>query len=115
VLLDPQTQFQLPISLANTEQARTALLAWLANQHAHLVIPDSLLGEPFLNQASKTPLTVWIAPAALLQAIRVTTGLTSRAPKHTATLLARWPVVPALRPFLRRLTAEHHPEQLSLL
>jgi hypothetical protein len=114
VLLDPLTNLQLPLSLANTEQARTALLAWLANQRAHLVIPDTLLGE-LLNQASQSPLAVWIAPSALLEAIRLTTGLTTRAPQHTATLLARWPSAPALRPFLRRLTAHHHPEQLTLL
>jgi hypothetical protein len=57
------TKLQLPISLADTEQARCMLLAWLANQSAHLVIPDTLLGEPFLNQAGHTPLAVWIARA----------------------------------------------------
>jgi len=114
VLLDSQTQFQLPLSCANTEQARTALLAWLAKQRAHLVIPDSLLGEPFFNQASHTPLTVWIAPNALVEAIRLATGLTSRPPQHTAALLARWPSVPQLRPFLRQFSAHLHPEQLTL-
>ena len=114
VLIDPLTNLQLPISLANTEPARTALLAWLANQRAHLVIPDTLIGEPFLNPASHSPLAVWIAPSALLEAIRFTTGLSSRSPQHTATLLARWPSAPALRPFLRRLTGSHHPEQLDL-
>jgi len=115
VLLDPPTKLQLPFSLANTEQARCSLLAWLANQSAHLVIPDTLLGKLLLNQASQTHLIVWIAPSALLEAIRLTTGLTTRAPQHTATLLARWPTTPALRPFLRRLTTSHHPEQLALL
>jgi len=115
VFLDPLTKLQLPLSLANTEQAHGALLAWLAKHNAHLVIPDTLLAQPFLNQASLMPLTVWIAPSALLEAIRLTTGLTTRAPKYTAALLAQWPTAPALRPFLRRLTASHHPEQLALL
>jgi hypothetical protein len=115
VLIDPVTQRQLPLSLANTEQARGALLAWLAERSAHLVIPDTLLGQPFLNQVRLTPVVVWIAPSPLLEAIRLAAGLTTRAPKQTAALLARWPTAPALRPFLRRLTASPPPNQLSLL
>ena len=34
-------------------------------------------------------LAVWLAPRDLLEAIRLATGLTTRAPKHTAALLAR--------------------------
>ena len=115
VLIDPVTQRQLPVSLANTEQARGALLAWLAERSAQLVIPDTLLGQPFLNQASHTPVVVWIAPSALLEAIRLATGLTHRPPKQTAALLARWPTAPALRPFLRRLAVSRSPDQLALL
>ena len=115
VLIDPVTQRQLPISLANTEQARGALLAWLAEQNAQLVIPDTLLGAPPLNPTRQTAVVVWIAPSALLEAIRFATGLNTRAHKQTAALLARWPSAPALRPFLRRLNASRPPDQLSLL
>jgi len=115
VLIDPVTQRQLPLSLANTEQARDALLAWLAERSAHLVIPDTLLGQPFLNQVSHTPVVVWIAPSPLLEAIRLAAGLTTRPLKQTAALLARWPAAPALRPFLRRVIASRIPDQLSLL
>jgi len=115
VLIDPVTQRQLPLSLPNTEQAFGALLAWLAERCAQLVIPDTLLAEPFLNHTSNIPVVVWIAPSALLEAIRLVTSLTNRSPKQTAALLARWPTVPALRPFLRRLSASHHTDQLSLL
>jgi len=115
VLIDPVTQRQLPLSLANTEQARGALLAWLAERSAHLVIPDTLLGQPFLNQVSDTPVVVWIAPSPLLEAIRLAAGLTPRPIKQTAALLARWPTAPALRPFLRRLAVSPQPHQLSLL
>ena len=115
VLIDPVTQCQLPLSLANTAPARGALLAWLAERSAHLVIPDTLRGAPFLDQARHTLVVVWIAPSPLLEAIRFATGLTNRPPKQTAALLARWPSVPALRPFLRRLTAARPTNQLSLL
>ena len=118
VLLDPGGTLQPPLSLANTEPARSALLAWLAEQPASLVIPDTRLAQPFLNQLSRAdqpPLAVWLAPRDLLEAIRLATGLTTRAPKHTAALLARWPTSIALRPFLRRLTASPHPDQLPLL
>ena len=53
--------------------------------------------------------------SALLEAIRFATGLTTRAPKQTAALLARWPTAPALRPFLRPLITSRLPDQLSLL
>jgi hypothetical protein len=115
VLIDPVTQRQLPLSLANTEQARGALLAWLAERSAHLVIPDTLRRAPFLHQAHQTPVVVWIAPSALLEAIRLAAGLTTRPLKQTAALLARWPSTPALRPFLRRLNTAPNTDQLSLL
>ena len=115
VLLDPVSQRQLALSLANTEQARATLLDWLAEQGAHLVIPDTLLAQPGLHHPNQIPVAVWIAPSALLEAIRFTTGLTTRAPRHSAALLARWPTAPALRPFLRRLNASRLPDQLSLL
>ena len=118
VLFDPVSKRLRPLSLANTEPARAALLAWLAEQPAPLVIPDTLLAQPFLNQLSRagyTPRAVWLAPSDLLEAIRLATGLTTRAPKHTAALLARWPPSNALRPFLRRLTTSRYPDQLPLL
>ena len=54
VLFDPVSKRLRPLSLANTEPARSALLAWLAEQPAPLVIPDTLLAQPFLNQLSQT-------------------------------------------------------------
>jgi hypothetical protein len=115
VLIDPVTQRQLPLSLANTALAHTMLLDWLAEQNAQLVIPDTLRGAPFLDQARQTPVVVWIAPSALLEAIRLAAGLTTRPLKQTATLLARWPSAPALRPFLHRLNTARPTNQLSLL
>ncbi len=114
VLFDPVTQRQLVLSLANTAQARATLLTWLADQNAHLVIPDTLLAEPCLHHPNHIPVAVWIAPSALLEAIRFTTGLTTRAPKHTAALLARWPTAPAPRPLLRRVPAPAPPDQPPL-
>ena len=118
VLFDPPGTLRPPVSLVNTEPARSALLIWLADQPATLVIPDTPLAQPFLHPLSRPaqpPLAVWLAPRELLEAIRLATGLTTRAPKHTAALLARWPTSNALRPFLRRLTASRHPNQLPLL
>jgi hypothetical protein len=115
VLFDTLTEHQRALSLANTTLAYTTLLDWLAQQNAHLVIPDTLLAAPCLNQASQIPVAVWVAPSPLLEAIRLATGLTARPPKHTAALLARWPTAPALRSFLRRLIAACPSDQLSLL
>ena len=115
VLFDTLTQHQRALSLVNTALAHTTLLDWLVEHNAHLVIPDTLLAAPCLNQASQIPVAVWIAPSPLLEAIRLAAGLTTRPPKQTAALLARWPTAPALRPFLRRLTAARPTDQLSLL
>lgn len=115
MLFEPTTGRQQALSLANTAPAHTTLLDWLAQHNAHLVIPDTLLAAPCLNQASPIPVAVWIAPSPLLEAIRLAAGLTTRPHKHTAALLARWPTAPALRPFLRRLTASSHAHQLALL
>ena len=52
----------------------------------------------------------------LLEAIRTATGFTQRPAKYTAALLARWPSIPALRPYLRHLaTQKPEPKQLCLL
>jgi len=115
VLFDTLTQHQRALSLANTALAHTTLLDWLAQHNAHLVIPDTLLAAPCLNQASQIPVAVWVAPSPLLEAIRLAAGLTTRPPKQTAALLARWPTAPALRPFLRQLTVARPTDQLSLL
>jgi hypothetical protein len=115
VLFDTLTQHQRALSLANTALAHTMLLDWLAQQNAHLVIPDTLLAAPCLNHASQIPVAVWVAPSPLLEAIRLAAGLATRPSKQTAALLARWPTAPALRPFLRRLTAARPTDQLSLL
>jgi hypothetical protein len=115
VLIDPGAHRQFALSLANTALAHTTLLDWLAEQNTHLVIPDTLRGARFLDQAHQTPVVVWIAPSALLEAIRFATGLTNRPPKQTAALLARWPTAPALRPFLHRLHTARPTNQLSLL
>jgi hypothetical protein len=115
VLIDPGAHRQFALSLANTALAHTTLRDWLAEHNAQLVIPDALLGQPFLNQVSHTPVVVWLAPSRLLEAIRFATGLTTHAPRQTAALLARWPSAPALRPFLRRLNTARPADQLSLL
>lgn len=115
VLIDPGAHRQFALSLANTALACTTLLDWLAEHNAQLVIPDTLLGAPSLNPTRQTAVVVWIAPSALLEAIRFATGLTTRAPRQTAALLARWPSAPALRPFLRRLNTTRPADQLSLL
>jgi hypothetical protein len=115
VLIDPGAHRQFALSLANTALAHTTLLDWLAEQNAQLVIPDTLLGAPSLNPPRQTAVVVWIAPSELPEAIRFATGLTTRAPRQTAALLARWPSAPALRPFLRLLNTACPTKQLSLL
>ena len=94
-----------PIALAQTHAARVGLVQWLADQPmTGLVLTDAMACDPI------------VAPATLLEAIRTATGFTNRPAKYTAALLARWPNIPALRPYLRQLTAlTPEPNQLRLL
>ena len=66
-------------------------------------------------RGGEAPQIAEAADEAAIEAIRLAAGLTTRPLKQTATLLARWPSAPALRPFLRRLNTARPTNQLSLL
>ena len=106
-----------PIALAQTHAARVGLVQWLADQPmTGLVLTDAMACDPIVALTLEAQLTVWLAPTTLLEAIRTATGFTNRPAKYTAALLARWPNIPALRPYLRQLTAlTPEPNQLRLL
>lgn len=100
VLIDDTGRARPPISAPPTPQARAALLNWLATCAVDAVV----LGErnrDLIDLAHVLRLHVEIAPAELLHAIRHAAGLTQRPPRHTAVLLARWYLTPALRRYLR--------------
>lgn len=115
VLIDDTGRARPPISAAPTPQARAALLTWLAT----CAIDTLVLGErhrDLIDLARVLHLHVEIAPAELLHAIRLATGLSQRPPRHTAALLARWYLTPALRRYLRPPPPSPlHDRQLPLL
>jgi hypothetical protein len=117
VIIDEAGTPRAPLSVARTPEARAGFVHWLATSGLQgLVIAESMTSEPLIELAVEAQLPVWIAPAALVDAIRGATGLTKRSPKYTATLLARWPRTPALRPYLRHIAPpNHHPHQFGLL
>ena len=115
VIVDDQGKLAPPITALKTEQACSALLAWLNNgdlDAAVLSDRDALL----INLAQAVKLPVQLIPHDLLQAIRVVTGYTHRPHAHTAALLARWYLSPRLRRFLRTaVVMTKQPDQLKLL
>jgi hypothetical protein len=99
------------------KEAATALLAWLDMTVDALVISDQHVALIELARAAASNLTLELAPHDLLKAIRRVAGFTHRPQHDTAALLARWPLTPAVRRYLRRSpsTAPRDRDQLHLL
>lgn len=115
VIVDDTGHPRPPITVAQTPEACAGLLAWLATTAIDaLVLSDR--SAAIIELARAASLHVQIAPQELLDAIRRAAGVTQRPHRHTATLLARWYLSPALRPYLREIPAPcHHPAQIPLL
>lgn len=116
VVLDDRGHSRPPISIALTDDARWGLLIWLQSKgHREVVLTDALArGDPIGRMALTLGLRLWVVPAPVVQGVRQAADLTRRAPKHTAALLARWPGVPALRPYLRAARPDLDDRQLGL-
>ncbi len=83
---------------------------------AELVLDETLLEADRLALiARRAGVTVWIASAPLLPALRLAAGITHRGARPSAALLARLPAIPWLRSQLRRLDAVDDPRQITLL
>jgi hypothetical protein len=68
-----------------------------------------------IAQAHAAKLCVYTVPHDLLEAIRHATGLNQRPLRYTAALLARWPLNPTLRIYLREPRPQPtHDKQLAL-
>ena len=96
VLVDDDGALRRPITVPATPGNAHHLLSYLATAGVATVI----LAEGshrLIAQAHALQLPVRLAPRDLLEAIRTATGLDRRPPRHTAILLARWSLTPALR------------------
>lgn len=91
-------------SVARTTEARWGFVAWLtASGVCALVTTDVLARDELVVIAREAGLDVWLAPAALVDAVRGAAALERRAPRHTAALLARWPARVPLRQHLHHV------------
>lgn len=102
--------------VAFSDDARSGLALWLVAAGADLVVEETLLeADPFPGVARRAGVTVWIAGAPLVDALRHAAGITRRGPRPSAAMLARLPSTPWLRDHLRRLGAAGDPRQIALL
>ncbi len=84
-----------PIALAQTHAARVGLVQWLADQPmTGLVLTDAMACDPIVALALEAPLTVWLAPTNLLEAIRTATGFTNRPAKYNPPCSRAGPTYP---------------------
>jgi hypothetical protein len=108
----------LPLRVAGTDEAAHALLAYLESVHRgaafELVLADSLgRSAPVARVALEYGVSLWLAPDALVDAVRAVSGLATAPPPRTAAVLARLPGTSVFRPQLLRVTPGDR-RQLSL-
>jgi hypothetical protein len=108
-----------PVGITRTDEDRRWLLEYLheSEGRCELVLPEWLLrNDPIGRLGLAQGSVVWAAPQWLLEAIAAASWRTAVPPRRRAAILARLPLIPTLRPFLRRfegMPADQH--QLTLL
>jgi hypothetical protein len=104
VILEDSGRIRDPLNAACTPEACASLLACLSTHEVHTVVVSER-SQALIAHACAARLRVELVPHALLEAIRAATGLTHRAQRYSAALLARWYLTPGLREHLRELRA----------
>lgn len=120
VLIDDSGKARPPVGINRTDDERRWLLEYLLEEtdggHYELVLTEWLLrSDPIGQMALCRGLMVWTTPQWLLEAIAAASSHASVPPKRRAAILARLPLVPTLRPFLRRFQGTMDQRQLALL
>jgi hypothetical protein len=100
VIVDDDGGLRPPITVPATPNNAHHLLTYLATAGVQTVILAEA-SHNLIAQAHALNLPVRLVPGDLLDAIRAAVGLDHRPPRHTAMLLARWYLIPALRRHLR--------------
>jgi len=104
------------VTIAPTDDARWGLSQRLAATGTDLVVDAALLeADAVAPIALRAGVTVWVAGAPLVEALRSAAGVVHRAPRLSAALLARLPAIPWLRLQLRRLDTIEDDRQIKLL
>lgn len=101
--------------LARSDDGRHLLVDAIVQCGAELVIAaDQARRDAVVGLARKRGVTLWLVPAELVLAMRISAGVHS-SPKRLAAIVAQLPTWPPLRPQLRRLTPPIDYRQLALL
>jgi hypothetical protein len=115
VLVRPDGERLPPIYAVRTHAARDSLMDYLVAFAPELAVTDSLARQESVTEHLRgKPLTGWLVPDSLLDAIAQAAGLGPTAARSRAAILARLPGVPAFKHLLRPIPA-HDPRQLVLL
>lgn len=100
-VMDEDGKFETLLSAKRTEEGRWSLMAAIGPE-PELVLTDAIArSDPIGGVALRCGVRVWTVPAALVEGVRQLADLTTRHPKLSAVLLARWPDAPVLRGYLR--------------
>jgi hypothetical protein len=106
-----------PLRAARTDEACWALLAYLEAADGldfELVLSDSLArSTPITRIALERGVPIWLAPDALVDALRVVGRFGAGPPRRTAAALARLPLTRVFREQMRRVDPADH-RQLRL-
>ncbi|MDA8386578.1 MAG: hypothetical protein M0Z88_10015 [Actinomycetota bacterium] len=117
VRADQEGRTGRPYTVALDDDARYDLLLRIEATDGldfELVVTDALArGDPTARFALSRGVTVWLAPAPWVDALRALAGFTAGPPARSAALLARLPLVPPFRAKLKRLPPDD-PRQLEL-
>jgi hypothetical protein len=102
VIANEDGSLQPPLTSPATPDHARLLLDYLVTAGIDTLILAER-SHVLITLASARNLNVRLVPNDLFSAILHATALNHRPPGHTASLLARWPSTPALRPLLREL------------
>lgn len=112
VVVDEDGCAQPPLTFGRGADEAWATLAYLdasVGLDCELVLPDWLAkSDDIARFAVERGGAVWLVTAPILEAVHIVAHLVTGPPARTAAALARLPLAPALRAYLRRLAPPQH-------
>jgi hypothetical protein len=109
VVVDEEGRAQTPpLFIERSDEGAWSLLTHLEMEVGldfALALPDYLARSgPLAHFALERGYSAWLVPGTIIEAVRIVANLATGPPARTAAALARLPLAPVLRGYLRRLT-----------